>query len=223
VYLEGADQFRGWFQSSLLTAVAVRGAAPYRTVLTHGWTVDGEGKAMHKSLGNAVAPEEVVEKYGLICSGSGSPPPTIMWMCACPTSVQAAFGYIPKVRNTARYILGNLNGFEPDSALSFDSLEELDKWAVSRMNSLVRRCEQRSSVMSSTDISRCSQLLRCGYVELLPGYNKRQAVLRGKGGQAPPQCADRHVYDTYGMVRILAPFRLYCGRDLAEHASPESG
>ena len=64
LYLEGADQYRGWFQSSLLTAVGVKGEAPYRAVLTHGWTVDGEGRAMHQSLGNAMAPEEIVNKYG---------------------------------------------------------------------------------------------------------------------------------------------------------------
>ena len=64
LYLEGADQYRGWFQSSLLEAVAVRGGSPYKAVLTHGWTVDGEGKAMHKSLGNTVAPEDMIKKYG---------------------------------------------------------------------------------------------------------------------------------------------------------------
>ena len=64
LYLEGGDQYRGWFQSSLLTAVAVKGSAPYRSVLTHGWTVDGEGRAMHKSLGNGIAPEDIIKKYG---------------------------------------------------------------------------------------------------------------------------------------------------------------
>ena len=64
VYLEGGDQYRGWFQSSMLTSIACNGAAPYKQIITHGWTVDGEGKAMHKSLGNAMPPEEIIKDYG---------------------------------------------------------------------------------------------------------------------------------------------------------------
>lgn len=139
VYLEGADQYRGWFQSSLLTSVATLGAAPYRTVLTHGWVVDGEGKAMHKSLGNSVAPEEIVDKFGADMLR--------LWVASSDYHVDvrvsdAIFKQLSdiylKIRNTARYMLGNLDGFEPDALTEFSQLTDIDRWAVSCLNRLVK-------------------------------------------------------------------------------------
>ncbi len=142
LYLEGADQYRGWFQSSLLTAVATLGRAPYREVLTHGWVVDGEGKAMHKSLGNSIAPEEIVRKYGADVLR--------MWVASSDYRVdvrvsdeifkQLSQAYL-KIRNTCRFLLGNLEGFVPDTdLLPFEELEEIDRWILGRLNVLVERC-----------------------------------------------------------------------------------
>jgi isoleucyl-tRNA synthetase len=138
VYLEGGDQYRGWFQSSMLTSIAVNGTAPYRTIITHGWTVDGEGKAMHKSLGNAVAPEEVIKDYGADILR--------LWVASSDYKVDTRISkdilkqlsdiYL-KIRNTARYILGNLYGFDPDDPVAIDDLLELDRWALSRLNDLI--------------------------------------------------------------------------------------
>ena len=141
LYLEGADQYRGWFQSSLLTAVALRGKAPYRQVLTHGWTVDGEGKAMHKSLGNGVAPEEVIEKYGadVLRLWAASADYRQDMRCSDAIFKQLSDTYL-KIRNTSRYILGNLDGFDPNKAVPTAELCELDRWALSRLNSLLARC-----------------------------------------------------------------------------------
>lgn len=141
LYLEGADQYRGWFQSSLLTAVALRGEAPYRQVLTHGWTVDGEGKAMHKSLGNGVAPEEIIEKYGadVLRLWAASADYRQDMRCSDAIFKQLSDTYL-KIRNTSRYILGNLNGFDPNKCVSFEELCEMDKWALSRLNTLLKRC-----------------------------------------------------------------------------------
>ncbi|MBE6912964.1 MAG: isoleucine--tRNA ligase [Ruminococcaceae bacterium] len=141
LYLEGADQYRGWFQSSLLTAVALRGKAPYRQVLTHGWTVDGEGKAMHKSLGNGVAPEEIIEKYGadVLRLWAASADYRQDMRCSDAIFKQLSDTYL-KIRNTSRYILGNLNGFDPNKCVAYDDLCEMDKWALSRLNTLVKRC-----------------------------------------------------------------------------------
>ncbi len=141
LYMEGGDQYRGWFQSSLLTAVAVKGAAPYRTVLTHGWTVDGEGRAMHKSLGNGVAPEDIVNKYGadLIRLWAASSDYHLDMRCSDAIFKQLSDKYL-KIRNTARYILGNLEGFDPNEPVPFAELEELDRWALARLNSLVEKC-----------------------------------------------------------------------------------
>jgi len=141
LYLEGADQYRGWFQSSMLTAVAVRGKAPYKNVLTHGWVVDGEGKAMHKSLGNSVAPEEIIKDYGADLLR--------LWVASSDYQVdvrvsdnifkQLSQEYL-KIRNTCRYILGNLDGFDPNNLVAADEMAELDRWALARLNSLISRC-----------------------------------------------------------------------------------
>jgi len=141
LYLEGADQYRGWFQSSLLTAVATKGSAPYKAVLTHGWTVDGEGKAMHKSLGNSVLPDELIPKYGadLMRLWAASADYRVDMRCSDGIFKQLSDTYL-KIRNTARFMLGNLDGFNPDNLVSFADMEELDKWAMSRTNKLIEKC-----------------------------------------------------------------------------------
>ncbi len=139
LYLEGADQYRGWFQSSLLTSVATMGAAPYKAVLTHGWVVDGEGRKMSKSLGNGIDPQEVVDQYGADILR--------LWVASSDYHVdiriskdilkQLSEAY-RKIRNTARYILGNLNDFNPDSdSVDLSSLLEIDKWAIYKLNELI--------------------------------------------------------------------------------------
>ena len=141
LYLEGGDQYRGWFQSSLLTAVAVKGGAPYRTVLTHGWTVDGEGKAMHKSLGNGIAPDDIIPKYGadLIRLWAASSDYRVDMRCSDAIFKQLSDKYL-KIRNTARFILGNLDGYDPDAPTAYEDMPELDKWALSRLAVLVEKC-----------------------------------------------------------------------------------
>ncbi|MDR0951938.1 MAG: isoleucine--tRNA ligase [Oscillospiraceae bacterium] len=143
LYLEGADQYRGWFQSSLLTSVATRGAAPYKGVLTHGWTVDGEGRAMHKSAGNSILPEQIVPKYGadIIRLWAASADYRNDMRCSEGIFKQLSEVYL-KIRNTARFILGNLNGFDPDALTPYGEMDELDRWAVSELNLLVSRCHE---------------------------------------------------------------------------------
>ncbi len=140
LYLEGGDQYRGWFQSSLLTSVATRGKAPYKGVLTHGWTVDGEGRAMHKSLGNSVAPDELIPKYGadLIRLWAASSDYHLDMRCSDAIFKQLSDKYL-KIRNTARYILGNLDGFDPNELVPFEDMEELDKWAIVQLNKLIEK------------------------------------------------------------------------------------
>ncbi len=141
MYMEGGDQYRGWFQSSLLTAVATKGAAPYREVLTHGWTVDGEGKAMHKSLGNGVAPDEIIPKYGaeLIRLWVASADYRMDMRCSDNIFKQLSDKYL-KIRNTARYILGNLAGFDPRDQVPFAQMLPLDQWAMVQLNTLIEKC-----------------------------------------------------------------------------------
>ena len=140
VYLEGGDQYRGWFQSSMLTSIAMKGVAPYKQIITHGWTVDGEGRAMHKSLGNAVAPDEVIKDYGadMLRLWVASADYTQDMRISKEILKQLSQAYL-KIRNTARYMLGNLSEFDPDQdQVAYEALEPLDKWALSRFNDLVK-------------------------------------------------------------------------------------
>ena len=141
MYLEGADQYRGWFQSSLLTSVAVNGIAPYKTVLTHGWVVDGQGRKMSKSLGNGIDPQEVVDQYGAdilrLWVASSDYHADIRISKDILKQLSEAYR---KIRNTARYILGNISDFDPDKDMvAVDALLPLDKWAIAKLNELIAK------------------------------------------------------------------------------------
>ena len=139
MYMEGGDQYRGWFQSSLLTAVGALGqGAPYRECLTHGWTVDGEGKAMHKSLGNGVDPADIIKEFGgdMIRLWAGSADYHVDVRCSKEIFKQLSQSYL-KFRNTARYCLGNLDGFDPNELVSPADMLPLDRWAVTKLNELI--------------------------------------------------------------------------------------
>ena len=143
VYLEGLDQYRGWFQSSLLTAVGALGkGAPFKECVTHGWTVDGEGKAMHKSLGNGVDPADVFKKYGAdICRlWAGSADYHVDVRCSDAIFKQLSQNYL-KFRNTAKYCLDNLTDFDPNHLTAPTDMEALDRWAITKLNELLVRCE----------------------------------------------------------------------------------
>ena len=144
VYIEGLDQYRGWFQSSLLTAVGALGeGAPFRVCITHGWTVDGEGRAMHKSLGNGMDPNDIMKKYGadLLRLWAASADYHADMRCSDAIFKQLSQNYL-KFRNTARYCLGNLDGFDPDALVAPEEMLPLDRWAITRLNALTERCLQ---------------------------------------------------------------------------------
>ncbi len=141
MYIEGGDQYRGWFQSSLLVAVGALGqGAPYKECLTHGWTVDGEGKAMHKSLGNGVDPADIVNEFGadMIRLWAGSADYHADVRCSKEIFKQLSQNYL-KFRNTARYCLGNLAGFDADDLVKPEDMMELDRWALTRLNALIEK------------------------------------------------------------------------------------
>ncbi|TAL26023.1 MAG: isoleucine--tRNA ligase [Nitrospirae bacterium] len=138
MYLEGSDQHRGWFQSSLLASVGTRGTSPYRTVLTHGFVVDGSGKKMSKSLGNVVAPQEIIKANGAEILR--------LWVSAedyrddiriSKEIIDRLTEAYRKIRNTARFLLGNLNDF--DGGDYGNDLLEIDRWAMSRLQQLTKR------------------------------------------------------------------------------------
>jgi isoleucyl-tRNA synthetase len=140
LYLEGSDQHRGWFQSSLLASVGTRDRAPYDTVLTHGFTVDGQGKKMSKSLGNVIAPQEVIKANGAEIIR--------LWVSAedyrddvklSKEIISRLTEAYRKIRNTARYLLGNISDFDGKDYSA--NLLEIDRWAMSRLHGLIRRTD----------------------------------------------------------------------------------
>ena len=142
VYIEGLDQYRGWFQSSLLTAVGAMGkGAPFKQCITHGWTVDGQGRAMHKSLGNGVDPNEVFQKYGadILRLWAASADYHADVRCSDEIFKQLSQNYL-KFRNTCKFMLDNLTDFDPDRLTPASEMAELDRWVVTQLNELLEKC-----------------------------------------------------------------------------------
>ncbi len=142
VYLEGPDQYRGWFHSSLLIGIGLKNKPPYRSVVTHGWTLDEQGRPMSKSLGNIVLPTEICEKWGAdllrLWVASQEYQADVKMSDRVMTQLSEAYR---KIRNTFRFALGNLSDFDPSqNALPNDQLEELDRWMLERTADLVKRC-----------------------------------------------------------------------------------
>ena len=139
MYLEGSDQHRGWFQSSLLTAIATKGVAPYKSVLTHGFVMDGEGKKMSKSVGNVVTPQEVIKVYGTDILR--------LWAASVDYRNDTKIGdniikqlaeIFKKTRNTARFLLGNIFDFDPAvDYVQYDELKPIDKFALHKLNKVI--------------------------------------------------------------------------------------
>ncbi|MBN1385337.1 MAG: isoleucine--tRNA ligase [Elusimicrobia bacterium] len=138
LYLEGSDQHRGWFQTSLIPAVALEKIPPYKAVLTHGFVVDGEGRKMSKSLGNVIVPQDIMKKYGAeilrLWVASGDYKEDIRLSQEILTHLIEAYR---KMRNTLRFILGNINDFSADDRVSYAELPDIDKWMLSKLQRLI--------------------------------------------------------------------------------------
>lgn len=216
LYLEGADQYRGWFQSSLLTAVATKGSAPYKAVLTHGWTVDGEGKAMHKSLGNSVLPDELIPKYGadLMRLWAASADYRVDMRCSDGIFKQLSDTYL-KIRNTARFMLGNLYGFDPDNRVAFSDMEELDQWALVRTNKLIERCTSSYENYEFYNVVHavhkfCVMDMSNFYLDIIKDRlycEKRDSLLRRSAQSAMYEILD-------AMVRLIAPILAFTSNEI---------
>ena len=217
LYMEGADQYRGWFQSSLLTSVACTGKAPYKAVLTHGWVVDGEGKAMHKSLGNAIAPDEVIKDYGAEILR--------LWVASLDYRVdvrlskdilkQLSEAY-RKVRNTARYILGNLHDFNPNTdCVADDKLFDIDRWALMRLEELVATVREAYDTYEFHDAfyaihHYCVVDLSNFYLDVL----KDRLYVEAADGE-PRRAAQTTIYRILNtLTRMLAPILAFTSEEI---------
>ena len=215
VYLEGGDQYRGWFQSSMLTSIAMKGQAPYKQIITHGWTVDGEGRAMHKSLGNAVAPDEVIKDYGadMLRLWVASADYTQDMRISKEILKQLSQAYL-KIRNTARYMLGNLNGFDPDTQrVPLTALEPLDRWALSRLNELVRTARAAYDKYEFHLVYRaiynfCVVDMSSFYLDII----KDRLYCGGRETRSAARTALFTILD--GMTRLLAPLLAFTSEEI---------
>ncbi len=208
LYLEGSDQHRGWFHSSLLESVGTRGSAPYKSVLTHGFVLDGQGRKMSKSMGNVVAPEDVIKKFGADILR--------LWVAAQDyrddnrisqeilTRVAEAYR---RIRNTCRYILGNINDFNPETqAVPFADMPEIDRWALHQLELLKERVlnayrDFEFHVIYQDVTSFCSVEMSAFYLDILKDrmYTSRAGSLE----RLSAQTVMYRILDT--LVRLLAP------------------
>ncbi len=153
LYIEGTDQHRGWFQSSLLESCGTRGTAPYKNVLTHGFVQDKNGRKMSKSLGNVVNPQKIIDQYGADILR--------LWVASVDYTDDVRIGdeilkgqvdAYRKIRNTMRYLLGNLAGFEDSERLSYEDLPELERWVLHRLSELDTLIRSKSNVFELNPI-----------------------------------------------------------------------
>ena len=214
LYLEGGDQYRGWFQSSMLTSVAANGIAPYKQIVTHGWTVDGEGKAMHKSAGNAVAPAEIIKDYGAdvlrlwVSSGDFTQDVRI----SKDIMKQLSQAYL-KIRNTARYMLGNLDGFDANAQTPYDKLMDLDQYALHSFNQLVKNLRESYEVYDFHTVYRliynyCVVDLSNFYFDII----KDRLYCDDTAARGSAQTALYQILD--GLTRLLAPILAYTSEEI---------
>ena len=223
LYLEGSDQHRGWFQSSLLSSVAMHGKAPYKTVLTHGFTVDKDGKKMSKSLGNVMSPQEVISTLGADVLR--------LWIAATDYRsemtiskeiLQRTSESYRRIRNTARYLLGNLAGFEPSKALDYDQLLDLDKWAVRLTAKMQKQIEDS---FESYQFHQIYQRLHQFCVVDMGGFYldilKDRLYTTGRNSRArlSAQTAMQHILES--LVRVLTPILSFTAEEIWGHMAGE--
>lgn len=217
LYLEGSDQHRGWFMSSLMTSVATKGHAPYKQVLTHGFTVDGDGKKMSKSLGNTIAPQQVTGKLGADILR--------LWVASTDYRSEIAVSdeilnrsadAYRRIRNTARFLLANLNGFDPKKDLvATDDMVELDKWAVGRAHSIqqeiIEAYEKYDMLVVSQKLMQfCSIELGSFYLDII---KDRQYTAKGDS-HARRSCQSALYHIIESLVRWMAPITSFTAQEL---------
>jgi len=224
LYLEGSDQHRGWFQSSLLSSVAMNGGKPpYKTVLTHGFTVDQNGKKMSKSLGNVIPPQEVINSLGAdVLRLYVAATDYRSEMTMSQEILQRTSESYRRTRNTARYLLGNLDGFAPEQSLSFDDLLELDQWAVRLAANLQADiAEAYENYQFHTIYQRLHQfcVVEMGgfYLDILK--DRLYTCQRDSKARLSAQTAMQHILEV--LVRELAPILSFTAEEIWGHMSGE--
>jgi len=207
IYLEGSDQHRGWFQSSLKTSIAINGVAPYKQVLTHGFAVDEKGYKMSKSLGNTIVPKEVTDTLGADVLR--------LWVASTDYAnemsvskqiLQRTSDTYRRIRNTSRFLIANLNGFEPADAIEFSALVALDQWAIDRtaklQKEIIEHYENYEFLQVCQKISHfCSLDLGGFYLDII----KDRQYTSGKNSHARRSAQTALYHIAEALVRWIAP------------------
>ena len=225
LYLEGSDQYRGWFQSSLLTSVATKGKAPYKEVLTHGYTVDEQGRKMSKSLGNGIEPKEVIQESGadvlrlwVISSDYKSD------VSGSKNIIKQVSEVYRKIRNTARYILGNIYEYDVDNPVKYEDLQEIDKWALIKLNHLVRDCTKAYDNYDFHDAyhalnSFCVIDMSSFYLDII-----KDRLYTYKKNSIERRSAQTVMYEILSaLVRILAPIISFTAEEIWKYMPHKKG
>jgi isoleucyl-tRNA synthetase len=216
IYLEGSDQHRGWFQSSMLTSVAMHGEAPYKQVLTHGFVVDADGKKMSKSLGNVIAPQKVMNALGADVLR--------LWVAAADYRQEMTVSdeilkrvsdAYRRIRNTARFLLGNLDGFGPEDLLAQDQMLPFDRWAVDRalqiQNEIGQAYEDYQFMQVYQKVNNyCALELSAIYLNVLK--DRLYTTGRDSLARRSAQTAMYHILES--LVRWIAPVLSYTAEEI---------
>jgi isoleucyl-tRNA synthetase len=219
VYLEGPDQYRGWFNSSLMVGLAAHGQAPYKTVITHGWTVDGEGHAMHKSRGNSISPNEVADKLGAEIIR--------LWVASSDFKedvrlsdeiLKRLVDTYRKLRNTARYALGNLFDFDPErDRVERDQMWEIDRWAMAATDEVTRKVVEAYKRFEYTAVyhtlyNYATVTLSAIYIDILK--DRLYTYAPKSAGRRSAQTALYEIVDSF--ARLLAPVLAFTADEIWE-------
>lgn len=225
LYLEGSDQHRGWFHSSLLCSVGTRGKAPYETVLTHGFVVDSNGKKYSKSAGNYVPPEKILKENGAEILR--------LWVAAedyrndirvSNEILNRLVEAYRKIRNTGRYLLGNISDFDPATPLELLSFNEIDKWALHRLQKLIQKCDDAYEAYNFHvifhELNRyCTVELSAFYLDIL----KDRLYTFGKNDPAR-RAAQRVLFEIAStLARLMAPILSFTSEEIWQHLPAFSG
>jgi len=225
MYLEGSDQHRGWFQSSLIEAVATRDKPPFRTVLTHGFVVDGEGKKMSKSLGNVISPQEVIDKYGADILR--------LWVAAedytediriSEVILRSLVDAYRKIRNTIRFLLSNLYDFDPvKDGLAYSEMLEMDRWILQRFQGVVSRVKSAYDTFQFHKVHHtlhafCTVDLSSIYLDVA----KERLYICGPLSRERRSAQTAIYHLAHSLIRLLAPIIPFTAEEAWEHL-PEGG
>ncbi|WP_029855010.1 isoleucine--tRNA ligase, partial [Vibrio parahaemolyticus] len=217
LYLEGSDQHRGWFQSSLISSIAMKGVAPYKQVLTHGFVVDGHGRKMSKSIGNVVAPKDVTNKLGADILR--------LWVASTDYTGEVAVSdeilkrsadAYRRIRNTARFFLANLSGFNPETDIvPVEEMVALDRWAVGRalaaQEEIVKAYEEYNTHGVTQRLMQfCSIEMGSFYLDVI----KDRQYTAKRGGNAQRSCQTALYYIVEALVRWMAPIMSFTADEI---------